>query len=289
MDNFIIGKNSFIGQQIAKSLIQKNDQWGADWKFTTSNFDQSITEKNKFFYLDLESPENFDYSILSNKSNIILLAGISSPDLCEENKEFAHKINFLGTKYFINECIKRGARVLFFSSDLVYGKSDNIFDENSLAEPVGFYGKLKREIENSFDSSNFKVFRLSYVLSQSDKYIDYLNRCIVDQIEPEIFHPLFRNIVYIDDVIEATKNILFKWHHFNNMIFNICGEKSISRKDIADKIIKNNCYKIVNPGEKFWSIRPNNIKVSSLYFESLIQRKPVSFSNAMRIIKHKKK
>lgn len=289
MDNFIVGKNSFIGQELVNSLNEKNNQWGADWKFTTSKLDQSLAEKNQVYYLDLENPENFDYSIFSNKSNIILLAGISSPDFCEQNKELAHKINFQGTKYFINECINRGAKVLFFSSDLVYGKSDNFFNENSSTQPLGYYGKLKREIENSFVSSNFKVFRLSYVLSESDKYVDYLNKCIVDQVKPEIFHPLFRNIVFIDDVIEAIRSILLKWHHFNNIIFNICGEESISRVDIADKLINNNGYKIVNPGKRFWSIRPKNIKVSSLYFERLIERKPVSFSNAMHIIKRRKK
>lgn len=278
--NVIVGKNGYI----AKKLIKRGN-----YK-TISSSENSCSD----LYLDLRESENFNYSIFDENSKVILLAAISSPDECNNNYEEAYNINVHGTKYFIQQAIIKGAKVLFFSSDVVYGNSTSKVDENSRTNPFGNYAKMKDDIEKSFkNEKNFKIFRLSYVLSKEDKYLSYLKSCVNNNEVAEVFHPFRRKVIFIEDVLEAIENILVKWDEFENQKFNICGEKDISRKDIADfysNTIKDKLkYKIIQPDNKFWEARPKDINITSIYLEKLLGKKPTSIQNAInQIIKGEK-
>lgn len=268
----IIGKGSLI----ARKLSKRNE-----YRFTTSN----INEVGCFF-LNLNDPSKFDFNIISNHVTIIFLAAVSSPDDCENKFDDAYNVNVIGTKYFIKEALTRGAKVLFFSSDVVYGNRREAVDENSQTAPYGNYGIMKDEIENFFEGElNFKVFRLSYVLSDEDKYLSYLKSCVANNQVAEVYHPLIRKVVYIDDVIEAVENILVKWNDFENNKFNICGNEDISRKDIADfynKLVGNRLeYRLLEPDERFWQARPMVINIKSIYFNKLVGRNPITIQNAI--------
>jgi dTDP-4-dehydrorhamnose reductase len=278
--NLIIGKNGFI----AKKLFDRGE-----YKTTTSNKDDTNS-----VYLDLKESQEFDYSILNKDTNIILLAAISSPDICNYNYEEAYKINVTGTKYFIKEAIKRDAKVLFFSSDVVYGNTVNKVNENSPTNPFGNYARMKDEVEKYFiNERNFKVFRLSYVLSEEDKYLSYLNSCVQKNEVADVFHPFGRKVIYIEDVLESIEKILVKWDEFDNQKFNICGDETISRKDIADyynKAIGGQLkYKTLVPDDKFWEARPKDINITSVYLEKLLARRPMKIEDAIiQLIKGEK-
>lgn len=273
MSNIIIGKNGYI----AKKLIEKG------------NYLATSSSNNAELYLDLKEAKKFDYSILSKDSKIILLAAISSPDECNNNYEKSYKINVSGTKYFIEESIRKGAKVLFFSSDVVYGNTIEKVDEDSKTNPFGNYAKMKDEVEKAFENEkNFKVFRLSYVLSNEDKYLSYLKICIDKNEVAEVFHPFSRKVVFIDDVLESIENILLKWNEFENQKFNICGVEEISRKDIADfyneEVDNKLKYTIIEPNGKFWEVRPKDININSIYLEKLLGRKPMKIKDAIHKI-----
>lgn len=273
--NLIVGRNGFI----AKKLLKRGQ-----YKVTTSN---ELSSDD--VYLDLKNSESFDYSYINEQTNIIFLAAISSPDICNNNYDEAYKVNVTGTKSFIEEAIKKGAKVLFFSSDVVYGNTIENVDEDSKTNPFGNYAKMKDEVEKAFENEkNFKVFRLSYVLSKEDKYLSYLKNCVDKNEVAEVFHPFSRKVVYIEDVLEAIENILAKWDDFENQKFNICGEEDISRKDIADfynKATANKLeYKILEPDDSFWEARPRDINITSIYLEKLLGRKPTKIQYAINQI-----
>lgn len=273
--NLIIGKNGFI----AKKLLQNG------------SYHHTSSSKNNLdsLFLDLKQAENFDYSILNEKTKIIFLGAISSPDACNNNYEEAYKINVIGTKLFIKESIKKGAKVLFFSSDVIYGNTIETVNESSQTNPFGNYARMKDEIEKTFENEkNFKVFRLSYVLSREDKYLMYLQSCVNKQEIAEVFHPFIRKVVYIEDVLLAIENIIEKWDYFDNQKFNICGDADISRKDIADFYNESIGYKLkyiqIEPDNLFWEARPKNINITSVYIENLLGRKPIKIKDALSII-----
>jgi dTDP-4-dehydrorhamnose reductase len=275
---FITGADGYIGSRLAQELSDKYRiirilQYG----------------ENARLLLDLEKPEKFQFDQIEEGSYVIHLAAVSSPDKCAKEYDRSRQINVTGTSYFIGECLKRGSRVLFFSSDVVYGASDfegeKYFDENSSCNPLGEYGYMKREVEKSFiGKGGFKVFRLSYVYSKNDKFILYLRSCCEKEKVADIFHPFFRNVVYIEDIIAAVKKLIDKWESTKESVFNIVGPETISRKKMAE-LYKREAdprlqVKITKPEESFFKNRPKTIRVRSLYLNKLLERPPTELGRA---------
>lgn len=277
--NIIIGENGFI----AKKLIERNKN-----KYITTSSKKSTNN----LYLDLCNPEEFDFTIANENDFIIFLAAVSSPDECQNNFEYAHKINVIGTKYVIQKFLERGGKVLFFSSDVIYGNTLNPVNENTQTNPFGKYAQMKDEIEKAFENEkNFKVFRLSYVLSKEDKYLSYLQKCIEKNEIAEIFHPFSRYMIYIEDVLDAIEFVYERWNEFDNQKFNLCGNENISRKYIAEcvnSVIGGLQYTLLEPKEDFWKARPKDINIHSLYLRELLRKEPIAIKDAVfKIYKEK--
>ncbi len=255
----------------------------------------SRTPDTNEYYMDLTNPQDFDYSEIKENDVVLMLAGLSSPDDCAKNPDLAEKINFTGTKFFINGCLKQKAKVIFFSSDTVYGAVDNVCFEDTVVNPIGIYAQMKNKIEAEFKSeAGFKSFRLSYVFGQEDKFMKYLYGCSAKKNVAQVYHPLLRNVVHIKDVAEAVINVILKWQDFSFSILNVCGLELLSRVDLVrmyceyvDATLK---VEIITPGENFFAQRPKVIKMSSHYFEQVLGRKPDSIKDVFeKEIKNKEK
>lgn len=275
---FIIGANGFIGSELAQKLSGEY----AIKRVSPDNKDGDLR-------LNLEKSEEFDFSQIGKNDIIIHLAAISSPDICAKEYGHTYKINVTGTSHFIEKCLGRGAKVLFFSSDTVYGasnpKGNDCFDESSDCNPLGEYGKMKREIEKKFlEKRGFKVFRLSYVFSKNDKFTLYLKNCCEKGEIADVFHPFFRNAVYLEDIIAAVDKMIDKWDNIKEAIFNLAGPENISRKRMAElykkEINPNLRIKIIEPEKIFFHNRPKFIRVKSLYAEKLLGRPLTEISQA---------
>lgn len=275
MKVFVTGSSGYIGRRI---LSEMNDVVNVKKISSKENTDA--------IFLNLENANEFDYNVVEKNDIVIFLSAISSPDVCKNRYDFAYKINVEGTKRFIEKVIERGARVLFFSSDTVYGKQEGVLDENSETNALEPYAFMKRYIEKEFEGEKlFKVFRLSYVFSKDDKFTTYLRQCSLNKEEAEIFHPLYRSAVYIEDLKEAILKIAKEWELWNQQIFNICGSENLSRIDMANiykSVVDNKIeLKIVEPEEEFFAARPKIINVKSVFLQKLLGRDLTSIENAM--------
>ena len=223
------------------------------------------------FILDLENPENFDYKQLKKIDFIIFTAAISGPDLCAKEFDKCWKINVTGTSFFIKQALKIGCKVLFFSSDAVFGNDNKtFFDEHSLTNPSTPYGKMKKAIEDEFkNNSCFKSIRLSYVVSTKDRFTSYCLTCIKENRNAEVFHPFYRNCITINDVLDSVCWLLKNWDSFNSFVLNLAGLELVSRVRIADEINRyfdgKLNYIIKFPSSSFFENRPKITQMKSLY------------------------
>jgi dTDP-4-dehydrorhamnose reductase len=271
----IAGADGYIGQRIQRR-VQNNNNVILLSPLSNDNY--------KFF--DLLQISKFNFNIINKSDTIILLAGISSPDLCNKQYQYSFKINVIGTIEFISCCLKKGARVLFFSSDTIYGNSKERNDENIFpTNPIGEYGNMKLLVEKYFRGEpNFKSFRLSYVFSWNDKFMIYLRECFEREITAEIYDPLIRKVVYIEDLISCIINIHKGWEKFNNQYFNICGPDYLSRVEIANYFIQNIGHlnlKIIKPDNDFFKARPPKINFNSLNSTLLLGKNFTPISEAI--------
>lgn len=238
-------------------------------------------------YLDLLQPEEFDYNVLEHIDVVVFTAAISGPDMCAKEYDLCYKINVEGTSFFINKAIEKHCKVLFFSSDAVFGDDNNtIYNEDSLPNPKTPYGIMKREVEKRFcEKENFKAIRLSYVVSKKDKFVSYCLNSMKNNEEAEIFHPFYRNCITITDVITVVEYLCNQWNEYKHTFLNVAGIELVSRIRIADEIARYfNAfyYKIVIPGEDFFKNRPAITQMSSKYLYSLNILNANSFTDKMK-------
>lgn len=227
------------------------------------------------FPLQLTTPEEFEYDKLKGIDYIIYTAAISGPDMCANEFEKCWGINVKGTSYFIREAIQRGVKVLFFSSDAVFGNIEgHIYDEDSKTQAYTAYGKMKKAIEDEFKASPlFKCIRLSYVVSENDKFISYCLSCIRKNETADIFHPFYRNCITVSDVIKAIIWLMNNWTVFNSFVLDVTGTELVSRIRMADEINRyfgNKLkYVVSKPDESFFKNRPQITQMKSKYLYAL--------------------
>lgn len=263
----VMGCDGFIAANMIPKL--KEEQWDV--------LPLSNTVSDEICHIDLADLEGFNFKKLDDVDCVVFTAAISSPDACEKDYDFCYHINVRGSRTFIEEAIKRNTKVLFFSSDAVYGNDlKKPFDENSETNPISAYGKMKREIEMSFEGEpNFKAIRLSYAFSAGDKFTKYYLSCVREQKQAEIFHPFYRSMICLRDLIRLVIYLIKNWETTTPQILNACGSELVSRVRVADLINRHLSvqgeYIISKMQGDFLRIRPEITQLSSLYLPDIFE------------------
>ena len=258
----LVGSSGYIAEFILKRFAKEKD---------IESILKLDRNRESDVYLDLYEAEKFDYSLLDDIDYIVFTAAISGPDKCAEEFENCWKINVTGTSYFISEAIKRNCRVIFFSSDAVYGDIPGaIYDEESITAAITPYGRMKKAVEDTFKKEPlFKAIRLSYVASAKDRFVTYCIKCIKNNEVADIFHPFYRNVIVVDDVVDVIVYFAFHWNEFPHAFLNIAGKELVSRIRIADELNRffndKLRYTVSVPDEKFFENRPCITQMRSLY------------------------
>lgn len=274
----IVGASGFVGKHLNAKLYKNYDCIGTSTKL--------ITGLVKF---DLQNPLEFDFKLISHDTVIYFLASISSPDECNNNINYVKKINVIGTCAFIEKAISLGAKVIFFSSDIIYGHQKQEFKETAPVNPIGNYAEMKREVEEYFSGeSNFKSLRLSYIFSRDDKFTNYLLECLHNNKEAVLFDPFDRSVIYREDVLEGAMALAFRWKEFPQQVLNFGGPQNISRVEYAKELIDSKIltelrYRIEEPDEGFFNSRPRQINMKSPFLHKLLNRKPRTLRQAAQI------
>lgn len=225
--------------------------------------------------LELTNPELFNCDSLNGVDFIIFTAAISGPDKCANEFDLSWSINVTGTNYFIKEALKRNCKVLFFSSDAVFGDIQGmIYDEGSETKAQTPYGRMKKAVEDeNKDNPNFKAIRLSYVASAKDRFISYCLKCIQSGETADIFHPFYRNCVTVTDVVTVVDWLINHWDEYEPFVLDVTGMELVSRVRMADeinRIFDNRLkYNISNPGADFYKNRPFITQMTSKYLWNL--------------------
>lgn len=227
--------------------------------------------ENADAYLNLLEAEKFNYDQLNDIDLIVFTAAISGPDKCATDFDFCWKINVEGTKYFIKEAIARNCKVLFFSSDAVFGDiPGKIYTEESETRAETPYGRMKKAVEDEFkDSSLFKAIRLSYVASAKDRFISYCLSCMEKDETADIFHPFYRNVIVVSDVVDVVVWFSKHWEEYAPFVLNVAGKELVSRVRMADelnRIFDNKLkYTISTPNDGFYNNRPKITQMKSIF------------------------
>lgn len=244
-------------------------------RFTTEKVITDIfkidKDDNADFYLDLENPSEFNYSVLEDMDFVVFMAAISGPDMCARDYDRCFKINVIGTNYFIDKALENNCKVLFFSSDAVFGyEPRTIYTEDSETKAYTSYGRMKKAVEDEFKGNSlFKAIRLSYVMSANDRFTSYCLSCIKKGEKADIFHPFYRNVISVSDVEDTVLYFANNWDKYECSFYNVAGNELVSRVRMADEINRfyegKLDYQISAPGSNFFENRPAITQMKSIY------------------------
>ena len=128
-----------------------------------------LSDRYEFYNLSLETgvditkPETLEMiSKATGEAVVLHLAAKTDVDGCERDKELgkngaAWKINVLGTQNVVNACKKRGAKLIYISTDFVFdGESPPAggYSEEDVPNPINWYAQTKYEGEKIVQRSN---------------------------------------------------------------------------------------------------------------------------------------
>lgn len=273
----VVGASGYIG----KSLLARANMHGLTFGTTSAG-------KQGMLPLRLDAPNEFDYQIIQRADVVFITAAISTPDICAREHERAWAVNVTGTTEFISKVLERGGRVIFFSSDTVYGEREDKFDEHAICKPAGEYAAMKHEVEKRFFGNPlFKAIRLSYVFSREDKFTKYLIGCAARNEEAEVFHPFYRAVVHRDDVVDGTLALALRWDEYPQQVINFGGPDVLARTEFAEimqkTVLPRLQFHVTEPAPEFFENRPRIIAMQSPMFSMLLRRPARSLSKAANI------
>lgn len=273
---FILGASGYIGANLVKHLDPKKNVVKLGRNSGDVFFD--LASSNPQILANLVKPDD----------TFVFLAAISSPEICKKNKDYAYSINVIKTIELINWLVAKHVRVIFSSSDVVFGKKTQVAYDDDFLEPLGDYAEMKMLVENAFVKSSFvKIIRFSYVYGKQDKFSIMVTEAESEGSIVKVFRGFDRNIVSLDDVLKGIEILIERWDDFAFNAVNFSGPTLVSRVDfikaIKKDILPNLEFEATDAPASFWMSRAKSIATDSTNFSIILGRKPRGFSSLKEV------
>tara|TARA_B100001540_G_C15804939_1_gene641640 strand:- start:107 stop:1039 length:933 start_codon:yes stop_codon:yes gene_type:complete len=249
----ITGGLGYIGSLLTKRLIEKN--------YKVVILDNFLTNTTKYIKgtelikCDITNPKDLSRIKIKNSSAILHLAAQSSGPNSYNNPNLDININVLGTVNLINFCKSNNIKKFIYASSFtVYGDNEDheMLDEKCICNPKSFYAISKYASEKYLQllcekfSIKWNILRMFNVygpgqdMSRTDQgivsiYLNYIKNKNTLPVKGSLKR--FRDLIFIDDVIDAWVLCLEDKKNFNQ-IFNLGSGEKIYVKKMIHEIIK---------------------------------------------------
>ena len=279
----IIGAKGNIGSRLVEKTEGKYDIR----KVVSPARTHLFTVDSGYHVLNLaEDNFTYDYDTLKMGDTVAFTAAISEPSVCAKQFDVAVKVNVESTGEFIQQALDRGCKVIFLSSDVVYGRVEDEFDESQSLDPLGVYAEMKAIVEKRFiGHSRFKVLRLSYNFFKDDRFTTYLRTCASEDTVADLFDPFGRSIVHRDDTVDAIISLYNNWDVCEEGVINCGGPETLSRVEFAEilseLVVQDLITKVTTPDAKFYEDRPAIVAMRSPLLEKVLGRPARSMRDAI--------
>ena len=279
----IIGAKGNIGSRLVEKTEGKYDIR----KVVSPGRPHLFSVDSGYYGLNLaDDLSSYDFYTLKEGDTVAFTAAISEPSVCAKQFDLAIKVNVESTGEFIQQALDRGCKVIFLSSDVVYGRVEDEFDESQPLDPLGVYAEMKAIVEKRFiGHSRFKVLRLSYNFFKDDRFTTYLRTCASEDTVADLFDPFGRSIVHRDDTVDAIISLYNNWDVCEEGVINCGGPETLSRVEFAEilseLVVQDLMTKVTTPDAKFYEDRPAIVAMRSPLLEKVLGRPARSMRDAI--------
>lgn len=171
---------------------------------------------------------------------LINCAGITSPDICEEQPEVARIINAAAPAAIAALCQRRGVRMIQVSTDYVFpGSGKEALLETDQAEPVNIYGETKLAGERGVLSAcpGALAARVSWLFGpDKPSFPDSILRLAQSGQQVHAIADKWSTPSSIDDIAQWLE-VLFTTHHGLDGALHLCNSGQASWQEYAQATV----------------------------------------------------
>lgn len=237
MKVLITGANGLSGQAITSIFSRETDY---ELILTSVEDKPFLDYGNTYQVLDITIKENVKRLIEFYLPDVIInCAAYTNVDKCESEREFSWKLNVDGVKNLIIASRKTGAKIIHYSTDYVFDGKNGPYTENSIPNPISFYGREKLASENALITSdiNFAIIRTLVLYGIGNNVKPNFALWMIDKLKNNqplnVVTDQISNVTMIDDLAFGTLKIMEK---NCSGIYNIAGADILSRFEFAMKM-----------------------------------------------------
>jgi dTDP-4-dehydrorhamnose reductase len=177
MKIFVTGGSGYLGQKLIECLSNDHQVYSPS--------------KHECNILDINNLENIIKSF--NPDIIIHLAAFVDTLGCEENIKKALDVNIIGTINLVKICSEIKCKLVYVSSEYVFGGNKGNYTVDDKLDPINVYGKTKSASE--------------YVVSILPDH-QIIRAPFIRQVYPKVFSNQYCSRYFLDEVIEKMINNL---------------------------------------------------------------------------------
>ncbi len=292
MKILITGSNGLLGQAITSIFTRESD-----YELIQTSFEDSayLSFGHKYETLDITLKEDVKrITDFYSPDVIINCAAFTDVDKCETERELSWKINVDGVKNLIIASRRNNSRLIHFSTDYVFDGKNGPYTEESVPNPISFYGREKLASENACITSdvNYAIIRTLVLYGIGNKVKPNFALWLIEKLrnnEPvTIVTDQISNVTMIDDLAYGTLKITEK-----NLkgIYNIAGSDILSRYDFAMKVCEVFGYSrelvrpVITASLNQPAPRPLKSGLTTYKMESELGFKPMDSLEGLRLLK----
>lgn len=185
---------------------------------------------------DLRDKACVCHLIKTHSPDLILhLAALTKLNFCEQHKTASHATNYGITKVLTDICLEFQVRLIFLSSDYVFGKRDQLWKEGDLPCPTTQYGMDKAASESLIQASltDYAIVRTAQLYGFTGDFISLACSKLTNRQTFIAFANLVNCPTWLGDLWAMLKIII---RHGSQGIFHCVGPEPISRYQYAWEI-----------------------------------------------------
>ena len=234
----VTGGSGFLGGHLVSAFAEHYDTYYTYFSHPVQAFAEA-----KGFLADVA-----DFQMLSelvetiNPRLIFHTAAMSDFNQCASNPEKANKVNIQGTEHIAKNAKKVGARLINFSTDMVFDGTKSFYTENETPSPCCTYGKTKLVAEQACANilGNLLTIRLSLIygisLNDSVCYSEVLAKKLLSGEKVSAFINEFRTPIFVEDVVAVLLELALR--DDVRGVLHLAGPERLSRYELAIMIVK---------------------------------------------------
>jgi dTDP-4-dehydrorhamnose reductase len=199
----VTGANGRLGRFLWSNLDGRTEAWG------TGRQNAPDVERYKQCDLIVASAVERMFEELRPHS-CIHCAAISDPDICEQEPELCRAMNVLATENICTASRCYSVRLVFVSSDYVFGNDKHVYREDDAASPLLMYGETKLAAEHIVKQlAGSAILRVPLLYGSFDTcFVGATWRVLAQGVEAAFDDQTLRYPVFIADLLQVFSRLV---------------------------------------------------------------------------------